>query len=141
MPPASVNPQGIFSFHADSTIAAYRVVRATGVAMQVALHNTTTAHILGVTINDSQGGSDSSIAVATAGIVKCACASSVSAGSIVTAQSATASGLIEMAGNTVNSTTTSAVPKLLGIALQSGSTNSVIAVALNISNANKTAYA
>lgn len=131
--------QTVVPFFANATLSAYRVVRYIG-SNTVGYVDTTTSHILGITTQDSQGGTGSSIAVAIAGTAKVACAASVSSGSLVTAQSATASGLIMEVGASQANTTSSAIPKILGIALAAGSTNSVIEVLIQPNNQSKIAF-
>lgn len=138
--PAAVNPGQVITCKVSATISAYKVVGGYTGANSCRIQDTNTMNILGVTINDSQGGSDSSIAVALSGVVKCICAASVSAGSIVTYDPTIGSGNIIAAANIINSSTSAVVPKVVGLALQAGSTNSVIAVALQIQNTFKPAY-
>ena len=128
--------QTVLSFEAAATLSAYRIVKPT-TANHVGLWDTSTAQIIGVTLDDSTGGSDSSVAIVIAGTAKVACGASVSTGALVCAQTAT--GLLIETG-AIPTTATSTFPKMLGIALQSGSTNSVIEVLLQIDNHNKVAW-
>lgn len=141
MPASQDRGQTLISCIAAQTLSAFRVVRHTGTRNTVNLYDTTTSLIFGVTADDSADGTGTSVKVVLAGTAKVACAASVSAGALVTAQSATSSGLIMEVGAHVNNTTTAATPKILGIAMQAGSTNSVIEVALRIENVSKIAYA
>lgn len=131
--------QVIRSRKTNATLSAFRVVRVTA-ANTVGLYDTTTSLIYGVTGDDSQGGTGSSVKVVVSGSVKVQCAASVSAGALVTAQSATTSGLVMEVGAHINNTTSAAVPKILGIAMEAGSTNTVIEVELRIENSSKIAY-
>lgn len=140
MPPASVNPGLVIPCKVSATIPAYRVVGVYTGANSCRIQDTNTMNILGVTVNDSQGGSDSSVAVALNGVVKIACAASISVGAIVTYDPTAGSGYIIAAANIINSSTSAVVPKIVGVAMQSGSTNSVIAVCLQIDNKFKPAY-
>lgn len=128
--------QTVISMKAAATLAAYTVVGISA-ANTVALRDTSTSMIFGVTTDDSMDGTGSSVAVCIAGTAKVLCGASVSAGSVVTVQTATGYAIEAAAVNT----TTSAIPKLLGIALQAGSTNAVIEVALQINNIGKVAFA
>lgn len=127
--------QTLVSLKANATMSAYRIVKLTA-ANTVGLHDTSTSLIFGVTVDDSQGGTNSAVKVAIDGTAKVACAASVSVGAIVTAQTTTGL-LVEASGHTFTNTTTSLIPKVLGIAMASGSTNSVIEVLLQINNISK----
>lgn len=113
------------SFQAAATLSANRIV-ALSAANQVGLWNTTTAMIIGVTLEDSRQ-TGQAIAVALGGTVKVLCNASVSAGAIVGPDTNTGA-IIERANAATNTA------KTLGIALEAGSTNSVIEVALQIKN-------
>lgn len=124
----------VVSFKANATISAYRILKLSA-ANTVALHDTSTALILGVSDDDSSGGANSAIKVVIDGTAKIQCGASVSVGALCTAQTAT--GLLIESANTFTTTAASLVPKTIGIALASGSTNSTIEVLLNINNISK----
>lgn len=126
------------SFLVSATISAFRIVKPTG-ANRVGTWDTATAHILGVAQEDSKGGSDTSVLVCIGGTARTMAGASISAGALITAQTAT--GLAIEAGTGLIDTTTSAVPKLLGLALDAADTNSVCEVLLIINNVRKTASA
>lgn len=128
--------QTVISLKAASTLPAYVVVGVSD-ANTVSLHATSTSMIFGVTTQASLDGTGTSIAVAIAGTAKVLAGASVSAGSIVTVQTATGYAVAAAAVNT----TTSAIPKILGIALNAGSTNGIIEVALQVNNIGKVAFA
>lgn len=118
------------TYRATLSIPAYVVVAAAATSPTEALvWNTSTANILGVSLdNVSTGGA---LAVRYQGRVKLICNASVSAGAIVGPATSTAGYITERANP---ATTTTAFQKVIGIALQAGSTNAVIEVLLNIDN-------
>lgn len=131
--------QTIVSFKSAATLPAYVVVKPT-TANHVGLWDTSTALIMGVTLDTSNnnGGSDSAVAIVVGGSAKVICGASVSTGALIAVQTAT--GYAIEAGSLPN-TTSATFPRLLGISLQAGSTNSVIEVMLQINNHSKIAYA
>lgn len=136
---SQVRGQTLVSLKSAATLSAYRVVRVSA-ANTVNYHDTTTSLIFGVTTQAAVQ-TNGAVSICIGGSAKVGCAASVSAGSLVTAQSATASGLIMEVGASEALTSTTVIPKVLGIALQSGSTNSVIEVALQIVNTSKAVWA
>lgn len=119
----------VASFNGDATLASLRVVAAVA-SNQVGYWATQSSHIIGVTIDDNKQ-TGSAIAVQLDGIARVTCFASVAALSIVGPDTA-GSGKIVARDN--GATTTTAVSKSLGIALEAGSTDSVIRVALQINN-------
>lgn len=117
---------------------AYRVVGvATTGDFYAGICITATSHILGISQEDASSTGEA-WKVRKYGTSKAACGASVSAGSILTFQTDT--GKVILATITDN-TTTSTVPKTVGIALQAGSTNSVIEISIEIVNLRKEASA
>lgn len=123
------NPGKTISLRAGaSTITAGMVVVATG-AKAVGVFATSTSNILGValdTANPSAG-----VAVILDGTAKVICFASVSVGAIV-GPATDGSGKVAERGNPA--TVTTLEQKTLGIALESGSTDGTIEVALMVDN-------
>lgn len=129
---SQVRAQERISFKQNATLAAYRIVTVTG-ANQVGYWNTITANMIGVTWDDgSKVGSGGDVDVVIAGTAKVQCLASVAAGSLVGAETAT--GLGVQRSNPSAITTATASIKAIGIALENGSTNSVIEVLISRSN-------
>ena len=126
----------IVSFKGNDSLSAYRIVRPTGTPNQVALYDTTTSLILGVTTQDCVK-SDAAAAVAINGTCRVICAASVSCGALLKPEAATTSGFAVESANSYSNTAASLQPKTLGIALNAGSTNTVIEVLLMINNISK----
>lgn len=120
--------QVVISFKAERTLTAGLIANMPG-ANQAGLWLTSTSHILGV-IEDDQTNSDAAVPIIIAGTARVTAGASVSVGSIVGPQTATAKA-VERA---VPTTVTSQMHKTIGIALQSGSTDSSIEVILQIVN-------
>jgi len=114
---------------ANTNVTAYKIV-AVSAENTVALWDTVTSAILGVSSMDAAA-ANSAVGVVINGTVRVQCGASVGAGSVVCPQTAT--GKCIEATNTLNTTTT-VIPRTLGIALENGSTNSVIEVALMQNN-------
>ena len=110
---------------ADISVPAYRIVTLSA-AQTVDIPNTLTSVLIGITANDGSATNDA-IGVVLNGTAKCACGASVDAGAILTVQTSTGKCI---AGTQLLNTTTTAVPRTIGIALDAGSTNSVIEVAI-----------
>ena len=110
----------------NESITAYRVV-AVDTDRTVRMWDTSTSNILGVSADF--GDSSSACQVLLNGTAKVQCALSVGVGAIVGPSTDSNGQIVER----VEATTTSYF-KTLGIALESGSTNSVIEVALFINN-------
>lgn len=115
--------------NSGATIPAYRIVKPNG-AGSVALHDTATALIIGVS-QEQSGDSGTSVWVAINGTAKGQCGASVSSGALLTALTAT--GAIVEATHVLNTTTT-VIPYSLGISLEAGSTNAVIEVTVAPNN-------
>jgi hypothetical protein len=115
------------SLEADDTLAAFIVVGQGARAHTVNAWQTSSSHVLGVTEALADSGAAASIIVS--GTAKVTCNASIPAFSLVGPVTGSA-GLI--AAITVNTATT--FPKLLGIALENGSTNGVIEVLLQPTN-------
>jgi hypothetical protein len=123
------------SFVAGASIPAYTVVELSADNRTVANWTATTAAgvagmIIGVTKDVASAGQG--IGVVIGGTARVLCNASISAGAIVGPVSATA-GLIQAV--TLPTTVTGVWPNTLGIALESGSTNAVIDVLLQVNNA------
>jgi len=114
---------------------AYRVVTVSG-ANTADIWKTATSLILGVSMEDASATGEA-WKIRIAGTAKVACGASVSAGALVTPMTGT--GKITEATKTYNTTTT-VVPRSLGIALEAGSTNSVIEVLIMPNNIRKQAF-
>lgn len=124
------------SFMANQSVAAFTVVSraATTSTMSVRPWDTTTSFILGVAVNNASTGD--SVNVVIGGTARVSCAASVSVGALVGPNTATAN-LNQGIGSIVERTgsfTSTILYKNLGIALESGSTNSVIEVLIQMNN-------
>ena len=119
--------QTVLSFQADETVTAGLVVYKTANANAVARWLTQTANILGVSADASGSQTGAGLPVVIAGTAKCVCFASVSVGAIV--GPATDSSRITERANGATQTA-----KSLGIALESGSTDSSIEVMLQVDN-------
>lgn len=113
----------------DASITAYKIVTVAGENI-VKMWDTTTANILGVTTMDAVA-TYSAIGVVINGTARVTCGASVGVGTVVAPQTATGK-CIE--ATVLLNTTTTVIPRTLGIALENGSTNSVIEVALMPNN-------
>jgi len=101
---------------ADTSLTAYRIVEVTS-AGYVEMIETITTAIIGVT-NNNASATGQAVGVIINGTAKVICNASIPAGSIIGAASASN-------GKATVGTTTSAI---LGVALESGSTNSIIEI-------------
>ena len=119
------------SFTAGETLAAFRIVGPSSGTSAVQLWDTSTALFTGVTQDSSSGGTGSSVLVAIGGACKVVCDASVSAGAILTGQTATG---LAIAGVNTSDTHTTTLPRSIGVALQAGSTNAVIEMLIGINN-------
>lgn len=135
MPATQDRATTVISFKGNDSISAYRVVRATGTRNQVALYDTSTSLILGVTTQDCPQ-SDAASAVAINGTCRVVCAASVSCGAMIKPDP-TGTGMVIESANSYSNTAASLQAKTLGIALQAGSTGTVIEVLLMINNISK----
>jgi hypothetical protein len=122
---------------ASGSCPAYRVVAPGTSSAHAQVWVTATTLMLGVSMEDASATSDA-WKIRIAGTAKAQCGASVSTGSILTAQTDT--GKVIQATITDN-TTTSTVPRIIGVALESGSTNSVIEIQIAITNLRKEASA
>lgn len=122
---------------ADESVPANRILTLSA-GQTVDIPNTTTAMIIGVSCNDISA-TGQAVGVARNGTAKIQCGASVSAGALLTYQTSTGK-CIEASAN-INATTTTAIEKTIGIAMEAGDTNSLIEVALDINNVSKAAYA
>lgn len=116
------------SFTAGETLTA-GLVAYLSAANTVALWITSTASIVGV-VEDDAAATNSAVGLTLDGTAKVVCGASVSAGAVVGPMTASAK-VVERANP---ATTTTAFQKTLGIALEAGSTDAVIEVALQINN-------
>jgi hypothetical protein len=126
---AETNQGKVVSFKGAATLSANRVV-AYSAANQVGYWATQTSQILGVT-SESCKAANSAVAVQLDGIAKVVCNASVTAGELV-GPVTDASGKVADVNDVL--TSTSALLKVLGVALENGSTDSVIKVAIQIGN-------
>ena len=126
-------PNVSFKVNQATTLSAYRIVKPAAGNNSVALWDTATAHILGVTLEDSKGATGTSVLVAIYGTARLGAGASVSAGALVTGQTATGLG-IEDASRGYMDTATAIVAYTLGIALDAADTNSVFEVLIRPSN-------
>ena len=121
------------SFFASGSVGAYRCVApATSVGGQrrVQLWTTNTMHVLGIAQDNATDTFGVPVATHSGDIVPCVCDLSVSVGALV-GPGTTTGGIVErVLGATA---AVWAVPRI-GIALESGSTNSVINVLVRVDN-------
>jgi len=120
----------VVSLKQNATLSAYRIVRLSG-ANQVGLYDTATSNIFGVTTDDgSDAGTNGAVSVCINGTTKVQLAGSVAAGSLSSRKADTISGLGTAITNPALITTTTSNRKALGIAMEAGSTNSIIEVSV-----------
>lgn len=125
------------TFQATGSVGAWRVVTPATAALghrRCQLWTTNTMHILGVSQENASTNGSVPVATNLGDIVRCICDLSVSVGALVGPGTATG-GIVERA--LAATAAVWAVPRL-GIALESGSTNSVINVLLQVENARTT---
>lgn len=117
----------IVSFKSQTaTISAYLLLKSGTSANSVALWDTTTAIMFGISAAQSAGGAGTSIAVAIGGCAKLTAGASVSSGALITG---TTTGLgIEDASLGFFTTATTSAPFSIGISLDAASTNSTFEV-------------
>jgi hypothetical protein len=122
----------IVTFKAAATLSAYRVVKLSA-ANTVNLWDTISAFHIGITQQDSQGGTNSSVAVGVGGFLTAQALASITAGDLLVAQTAT--GLV-LTDTTVGfiATSTTLLPFSLGIAMRAADTNSTLEVLWRPSN-------
>lgn len=123
------------SFQASATIPSFVVVKG-DTANKVKTWDTTTAMIIGV--SQDYADTDDAVPVVIAGTAKVRCAASVPAYALVKPSTVTANVTPGSIADTGALFTVTAAYKTLGIALEAGSTNSVIEVLLQISNVSGT---
>jgi hypothetical protein len=111
----------------DSTIPAYRIIAPAVGNNSVALWKTSTSLMFGVSQAESSGATGTTVLVAIAGCAKLTAGASVSAGSVITGQTATGMG-IERTTNVMASLTSAAFPFAIGLALDAADTNSTFEV-------------
>lgn len=117
----------MYSFKAAATVSAYRIVKPGTAANQVATWDTATAVMLGISQQASVGGTGTSVLIAVYGAAKLMAGASISAGAVVTGQTATGLGIAETTNGFID-TTSATVPYNIGIALDAADTNSVFEV-------------
>ncbi len=117
----------VVSFKAAATLSAYRIVKPGTANNQVALWDTATALMIGISQQDSQGGAGSSIMVAIGGTARVQAGASISAGACVTGQTATGLAIADTTNGFID-TTSATVPYAIGVALENAETNSVCEV-------------
>lgn len=123
------------SFMASGSVPAYGVVAIAAPSsgqQRVQVHATTTMHIVGVAQENASDGGYVPVSTRFGDICRVICNASVSAGAIVGPTNTTTGAIVERA--LLTSASTMSVYPRLGIALESGSTNSVIDVLLQIDN-------
>jgi hypothetical protein len=121
------------TFQASGSVGAYRVVSPATAALgqrRCQLWTTNTMHIIGVSQENASTNGSVPVSTRTGDIIRCICDLSVSVGALV-GPGTTTGGIVERA--LAATAAVWAVPRL-GIALESGSTNSVINVLLNTEN-------
>lgn len=110
--------------NSGATIPAYRVIKPSG-NNTVALWDTATAIMIG--LSQEQCDSLGAIQVAIGGTAKGQAGASVSAGALLTGLTATGE-VIECLAGSLLATTTTAIPRTIGVALQTGDTGAAIEV-------------
>jgi hypothetical protein len=119
----------VVSFKGNAALAPFRVVTRTA-DNECGYWATQTTQILGVTLQDSKQ-TGSAVPVVLDGLVKLTCLGSVTAGELV-GPATDAAGKIAEVNDVL--TSTAALLKVCGVAMENGSTDSVILVALQINN-------
>lgn len=107
----------------DVSIPAYRIM-GVAAAKTVDIPNTTSSALIGVSTIDASA-TNQAVGVVISGSARCACGASVSVGATVGCQTSTGK-CIEI--TSLLNTTTTVIPRSIGVALQTGSTNSVIEI-------------
>lgn len=129
-----------FRVNSAATISAYRLLAPAAGGNSVQLWATSTSIMFAVSQDQSYGATGTSILAAIGGCAKLAAGASVSAGAIVTGQTATGLGIADTT-NGVWNTTTSVVPYAIGIALDAADTNSVFEILIQPRLVSKAAFA
>jgi hypothetical protein len=120
------------NYEARQTLSAYVVVKPATTGNGVLLHDTATAYIKGITQDASIGGTGTAVLVAIGGTAKAQAGASVSSGSLLTVQTAT--GYVIEVTTSVLNTTSTVIPRTVGLANGKGSTNALIEVDFAPSN-------
>lgn len=115
------------SFKVAATVTANVIVKPGTAANQVAIWDTATAFMIGVSQQASSGGTGTSVAIALGGCAKLTAGASVSSGAAITGQTTTGYGIEDTSRGFID-TTSATVPYAIGIALDAGDTNSVFEV-------------
>lgn len=110
---------------ANASVTAYRVVTVIA-GNTIDVFDTTTSKILGVSIQNAAA-AGSAVGVTINGTARVTCNSTINAGAVVAPVAGTGKIAAETA---LFNTTTTVIPRTLGIALESGTTNAVIEVAI-----------
>jgi hypothetical protein len=121
------------TFYASGSVGAYRVVAPATASVgqrRCQLWTTNTMHIIGVAQDNATDTYGLPVATHMGDIVSCVCDLSVSVGALV-GPGTTTGGIVERA---LAATAAVWAVSRLGIALESGSTNSVINVLLHVDN-------
>ena len=121
---------------ASGSVPAYHILTVDSNG-RCATWNTNTSTLLGGSQNNASSTGDA-VGIALNGTTKIACGASVGAGVAVGAQTLTGK-CVDIVDT--SATTTTALPRVFGISLGAGSTNSVIEVAIQIVNQNRDASA
>lgn len=116
----------------NASIPAYRIVAVGAGKDVVDLAKTSTAMLVGVSANNISA-TGQAVSVILNGTARCQCGASVSAGALLSFQTDTGM-CIEALAAAYNHTTTTIIPRTIGVALQAGSTNSVIEILVQPNN-------
>lgn len=122
---SQMSNQLVKSFIAGASLPAYVAVNLTAVANTVTNSITSTSVLIGVTTNGAPSGG--AVPVAIGGTAKMICAASTPVASVIVAQTGTGYAV-------VGDPTTTSLNRSIGIALDAGSTNSVIEVLIQTNN-------
>jgi Uncharacterized conserved protein (DUF2190) len=119
----------VITMKAGETLSAQRVVACSGANHTVLHHQTSSSAIFGVTSDSAN--SDQAVSVIVSGTARVKTGGDVTVGDVVAPLSA-GNGVVTTIGT--HNTSTSAVPPMLGVALESGLNGSVIEVLLQPCN-------
>lgn len=131
------DPPEITLYSASGSCPAYRVVAPHTSDQTGQVCVTDTSVILGISMNDCSA-TNQAWRVRVAGTAKATCGASVSSGAILTFQTDTGK-VVE--GTKSYDTTTTGLLRIVGVAIEKGSTNNVIEILVMPQNQIKLAYA
>lgn len=121
--------QVTFRVNDSATIAAFRLLTPAAGGNSVALWATATQFMFAVSQDASGGATGTSVLAAIGGCAKLQAGASISAGSIVTGQTATGMGVASALDQlNLASLTSGSVPFAIGVAMDAADTNSVFEV-------------